>query len=129
MLLSRWTCLLLSTTLISIAARVPVPERLYLSSRQAQALINVTHLSSDTLRYNGYEIDSCGDPSDTKSKANLLLGFLSQMKPKLEQVIADAQQGLRSQHGYAAFFKSNLNIRKVVRTFEELVDAHPIIVY
>ena len=50
------------------------------------------------------------------------------MKPQLERVIADASLGTHSEHGYAAFFKSNSNIRKVVAMFERLVDAAPIIV-
>ena len=50
------------------------------------------------------------------------------MKQQLEHVIADANLGTNSQHGYAAFFKSNRNIGKVVAMFEKFVHAWPIIV-
>ena len=127
-LLSDWSWLLLSTTLGLTAALVPSPDPALLSSRQTEASINITYLDAKTVRYNGYEIHNCGHPGNKHSKTNLLLGFLSQMKPQLERVIADAQKGVRSQHGYAAFFKSNRNIGKVERIFQNLVDANPIIV-
>ena len=79
-------------------------------------------------RYNGYDINDCGDPQSPTSKGNWLLGFLFQMRPHLEQVIADAQLGTRSKHGYAAFFKSATNIRKVTAAYQRLLDAQPIIV-
>ena len=80
------------------------------------------------VRSNGYDLYDCGDPRNITSKANKMLFFLGEMKPQLKKLIADAQQGTRSQHGFAAFFKSDHNIGKVVRTFEPLVEAYPIIV-
>ncbi|KAL8722744.1 MAG: hypothetical protein Q9181_007424, partial [Wetmoreana brouardii] len=50
------------------------------------------------------------------------------MKPHLQGVIDDARRGTRSQHGYAAFFKSNINIRKVITKYQSLVDPDPVIV-
>ena len=90
--------------------------------------VNFTQIGENVYQFNGYDISECGSPHDPKSKAKYILGFLFQMKSQLERVIADARLGTHSEHGYAAFFKSNRNIRKVIAMFERLVDATPIIV-
>lgn len=121
-------CLVLSIILyITATPTVSSPHKL-LSSRQYEASVETTFVDTNTVRYDGYEVNNCGDPGVKTSKASRLLGFLSQMKPYLELVIADAQQGTRSKHGYAAFFKSNVNMRKVVSAYLLLVDASPILV-
>ena len=90
--------------------------------------IAVPAWGANIIRFHGYDIYDCGDPWNISSKANKMIFFLGEMRPQLKKLIADAQQGTRSQHGFAAFFKSDRNIGKVVRTFEALVEAHPIIV-
>lgn len=42
--------------------------------------------------------------------------------------MVDAQQGTHSRHGFAAFFKSNSNIRNVAFAFQPLLDGRPIII-
>ncbi|KAL8880644.1 MAG: hypothetical protein Q9192_007975 [Flavoplaca navasiana] len=61
-------------------------------------------------------------------KLNDILAFFVILKPGLEAVIADARQGLRSQHGYTAFFKSATKIRQVILRYQALVDVNPVIV-
>lgn len=99
-----------------------------LSVRQNTVELNVTRVAPHISRFNGYDIIDCGSPQDPKSKTNLILGFLFQMKPQLERIIADARLGTHSKHGYTAFFKSNRNIGKVIAVFQKLLDAFPIIV-
>ncbi|KAI4098856.1 MAG: hypothetical protein LQ339_006260 [Xanthoria mediterranea] len=86
--------------------------------------INV--IDRDTISWEGWEISGCGTP--TSPKVNDLLGFLFQFKPHVEVVIADARLGLRSPHGYAAFFKTTTSMRKVINKYEILKDASPVIV-
>ena len=88
----------------------------------------VSAWSGKMVRFHGYDLYDCGDPSDITSKANKMLFFLGEMRSQLKKLIADAQKGTRSQHGFAALFKTDRNIGKVVRTFEPLVEAYPIIV-
>ena len=126
LLFSHWPYLLLIPCLT--AALIPNPPRSLLSLRQEEASLDSKLVSDNAFLYNGYHIHNCGNPTNQTSRAYHLLGFLSYMKPQLERIIADARQGRNSKHGYTAFFKTNVNIRKVVHIFESLVDAKPIIV-
>ncbi|KAL9585485.1 MAG: hypothetical protein Q9203_004228 [Teloschistes exilis] len=66
-------------------------------------------------------------PSPT-SEFNNIIRFLYYAKPHLQAVIEDAQQGVESQHGFAAFFKSSTNIRRVTGILQDIVNANPLIV-
>ena len=99
-----------------------------LNNQADETNLTVPAWGAKMIRFNGYDLYDCGDPRDITSKANKMLLFLGNMKPQLKKLIADAQQGTRSQHGFAAFFKTDRNIGKVVRRFQALVDAYPIIV-
>ncbi|KAL8836537.1 MAG: hypothetical protein Q9170_002892 [Blastenia crenularia] len=126
LLISCWSRLMISILLtISAAHLIPAPHS-RLSTRD-EAYVGIEYDYSMNFSANGYEVFGCGDYRDSASKASRVLDFLAHFKPSLEQLIADAQQGTRSQHGFAAFFKSNRNIRKVVSTLRPLVDAYPVI--
>ncbi|KAL8692431.1 MAG: hypothetical protein Q9224_003959, partial [Gallowayella concinna] len=90
--------------------------------------IEIKYLDANTISYNGYSISNCGNVHDKPPEIHALLAFLHRMKPQLERVIKDSQQGTRSLHGYSAFFKSDRNIRKVAAAYQQMVDASPIIV-
>ncbi|KAL9603535.1 MAG: hypothetical protein Q9179_002152 [Wetmoreana sp. 5 TL-2023] len=110
------------------------PSDNVLSSRQVRA--SVEYVDASTFRYNGYEVTGCVNlQSENASvygpearRLSGILSFLQQMKPHLQGVIDDARRGTRSQHGYAAFFKSNFNMRKVIAKYQQLLDASPVIV-
>lgn len=88
--------------------------------------MDIRLIDEATISWEGWEISGCGNP--TSAKVNSLLGFLFQFKPHVEAVIADARLGLRSPHGYAAFFKTITSMRKVKNKYEALKDASPVIV-
>lgn len=127
LLLSSWSYLFFSALLTISAAYVVNPPHNVLSSRQVN--LDIKYVDADTISFNGYHIYDCGSPQAMPPKLNALLGFLFQMKPHLQGVINDARQGTRSQHGYTAFFKSSINMRRVIAAYQRLVDAAPVIVH
>ncbi|KAL8719741.1 MAG: hypothetical protein Q9225_003285 [Loekoesia sp. 1 TL-2023] len=128
LLLSSWSYLFFSALLAISAAYVVNPPRNGLFSRQEQVDLEIQYVNADTISFNGYQISDCGSPQEMPPKLNRLLGFLFQMKPHLEGVINDARLGIRSQHGYKAFFKSSINMRRVVLAYQKVLDAVPVIV-
>ena len=128
LLLFRWLCLLPITTIL--AAVLPPAEESSLIATRDEYLgqVKVSLIDNETLLYNGYEVHKCGDYRDRNSKTTYVVGFLTLMRAELEKLVADAKLGTHSSHGFAAFFKSNRNINKVVRTLEPLIDAHPVLV-
>ncbi|KAL8952140.1 MAG: hypothetical protein Q9222_001917 [Ikaeria aurantiellina] len=89
--------------------------------------MNITVKNENTLAFNGWVISNCGN-FQTSTKVNSLLGFLYQLKPNVEAIIADARLGTRSPHGYASFFKTATSMRKVIAKYQTLVDVAPVIV-
>ena len=81
----------------------------------------------ELIGFNNYNITYCGDPHDATSRASRLMGFLAAMKTQLERLVADAQLGTHSSR-YAAFFKSNRNVQKVIAQLRNLIDGNPVIV-
>ncbi|KAL8785272.1 MAG: hypothetical protein Q9213_003476 [Squamulea squamosa] len=75
-----------------------------------------------------WEIFYCGDPRLPESQVHSLIVLLTRMETHLKELIADAQLGMASPHGYAAFFKSNRNIRKVTAMYQTILDGDPLIV-
>ena len=88
----------------------------------------IMELGPNTFFCEGYTIHNCGRPQDASSKANQVLGFLIELKVTLKHVVIDAQQGIRSRHGFAAFFKSNSNIRHVANALRSVLKGRPIII-
>ena len=128
LLLFRWLCLLPITTVLA-AALAPAEKSSLIATRDENLReVQLSLVDNETVLYNGYEVHKCGDYRDRTSKTTYLVGFLFEMRAELEKLVADAKLGTHSSHGFAAFFKSNRNINKVVRTLEPLVDAHPVLV-
>ncbi|KAI4246944.1 MAG: hypothetical protein L6R42_009743 [Xanthoria sp. 1 TBL-2021] len=125
--LSCWISLLVSTLFTISTAHVINPSRNVLSSRQ-QVQVDIRHVDADTVSFNGWEISGCGTPQNMEPKLNGILSFLFKIKPHLEAVVADAQLGTRSSHGYTAFFKTSANVRKVISKYQALVDVNPVLV-
>ncbi|KAI4192994.1 MAG: hypothetical protein LQ350_008510 [Teloschistes chrysophthalmus] len=114
--------------IIPCAGYVLIPDWKALSSRQDLVTVEIKHLGGDVVSFNGFEIASCGTPEAPTSEFNNIIRFLHYAKPHLQAVIEDAQQGVESQHGFAAFFKSSTNIRRVTGIFQNIVNANPLIV-
>ncbi|KAL8689836.1 MAG: hypothetical protein Q9218_004581 [Villophora microphyllina] len=127
-LLSPGSIVLVAWFLTICSGYVIDPGRMPLTIRNAQVTLNLTILDTQTVNFNGWEISSCGLPQSPTPQLNSMLGFLYQMRPHLEAVINDAHQGVRSPHGYAAFFKTSINARRVISIYQNLVDANPVIV-
>ncbi|KAL8639521.1 MAG: hypothetical protein Q9226_008861 [Calogaya cf. arnoldii] len=91
--------------------------------------MDVKIVGANIVSYNGWVISGCGTSEGLMTpKLNSILGFLFQIKPHIEAVIADAKLGTRSSHGYTAFFKSNTNMRAVINKYQALLDVSPVIV-
>ena len=89
---------------------------------------NTTQIGPITFFYRGYLIHNCGTPHDASSQANQVLRFVFKLQAILQNVIADTQQGTRSRHGFAAFFKSNSNIPNVENALRSVLIGRPIII-
>ncbi|KAL8931075.1 MAG: hypothetical protein Q9208_000178 [Pyrenodesmia sp. 3 TL-2023] len=89
--------------------------------------MDIRTVDANAVSYNGWKISNCRHPQNM-TELNRVLGFLFQLKPNLEAVIADARLGTRSPHGYAVFFKTSTSIRRVVAKFQSMVDVTPVIV-
>ena len=127
-LLILWLSLQLAALLTACTAHVVPLSGVALTSRQQPVKVNLTFVDPDTIRMLGYEFSKCGSVRSFAPKLGNLLTFFFHFKPNLEEIIADAQQGINSKHGFAAFFKSNLNIQKVVNAYRPLLEASPVIV-
>ncbi|KAL8800865.1 MAG: hypothetical protein Q9200_007120, partial [Gallowayella weberi] len=89
--------------------------------------MHINYVDNSTISFKGWEITECVNHPVHGPRLNQLLGFLHQLSPRVEAVIADAQKGARSRHGYTAFFKTAANRRKVIAKYQPLLDAYPII--
>ncbi|KAL8879474.1 MAG: hypothetical protein Q9198_002914 [Flavoplaca austrocitrina] len=126
--LFHFTFLIVASFLAFSTARVTDTSSKVPASSRPPASVHVSQIDVNTIGYNGWEITGCGDPQVMPPELNDILAFLVILKPGLEAVIADARQGLRSPHGYTAFFKSATNIRQVILRYQMLVDVNPVIV-
>ncbi|KAL8768499.1 MAG: hypothetical protein Q9209_005290 [Squamulea sp. 1 TL-2023] len=75
-----------------------------------------------------WEIFYCGDPRKPESQVHNLIVLLTRMESHLKALIADARLGMSSTHGYAPFFKTARNIRRVTAQYQTILDGNPIIV-
>ncbi|KAL8803582.1 MAG: hypothetical protein Q9182_003087 [Xanthomendoza sp. 2 TL-2023] len=89
--------------------------------------MDIKYIDGSTISFKGWHLTGCVNHRVRGPRLNQLLGFLHQLNPHIEAVIADAQKGLRSTHGYTTFFKTAINVRKVVAKYRPLLDASPII--
>ncbi|KAI4242370.1 MAG: hypothetical protein LQ352_007255 [Teloschistes flavicans] len=128
LVLSLWPHVLFAWLIMPCAAYVLSPDWKALSNRQDLVTVEIKHVGGDVVSFNGFEIASCGTPEKPTSQFNNMISFLYYAKPHLQAVIEDAQQGVQSQHGYAAFFKSSTNIRRVTGILQNILDANPLIV-
>ncbi|KAL8886478.1 MAG: hypothetical protein Q9215_005817 [Flavoplaca cf. flavocitrina] len=126
--LSHFIFLFLQSFLGLSTAQVTDTSSKVPASSRPPASVQVRQIDANTIGYNGWEIADCGDIQVMPLELNDILAFLVILKPGLEAVIADARQGLRSPHGYTAFFKSATNIRQVILRYQLLVDVNPVIV-
>ncbi|KAI4192864.1 MAG: hypothetical protein LQ350_008547, partial [Teloschistes chrysophthalmus] len=124
----RWLCLLSAWLSTRCTAYVLDPDWKALSSRQEQVTVEIKHVGDGVVNFNGFEIGSCGTPEAPTSQFNTIVRFLYYAKPHLQAVIDDAQQGVLSPHGYAAFFKSPTNIRRVTGILQNILNGNPLIV-
>ncbi|KAI4139972.1 MAG: hypothetical protein L6R39_006022, partial [Caloplaca ligustica] len=127
LLFSTWSTLFFSSLLTTSIADVAIPLRNPFTSRQ-EVTSGIKIVNANTINYNGYDIADCGNPQAVSLQLYGLLGFLHQLRPHLESIVKDAKRGLRSPHGYAAFFKTNTNMRAVIAKYQQIIDATPVIV-
>ncbi|KAL8682177.1 MAG: hypothetical protein Q9224_006799, partial [Gallowayella concinna] len=115
------------STLLAISTALTInPHYDALSSRQSFAQ-DANYVDGSTIRFRGWDITGCVNDPVQGAKRYRLMNFLALLKPHVEAVIADAQKGTGSAHGYSAFFKTATSVRKVVAKYQPLLDASPII--
>ncbi|KAL9577526.1 MAG: hypothetical protein Q9212_006307 [Teloschistes hypoglaucus] len=124
----QWLCLLFAWVFTTCTGYVLDPDWKALSSRQEPVTVEIQHMNDDAVVFNGFEIAKCGTPDAPTPQFNNIVSFLYFAKLHLQAVIDDAQQGVLSPHGYAAFFKSSTNIRRVTGILQNILRANPLIV-
>ena len=80
---------------------------------------------ADHTNSGNYQIRNC-DAGQTNSKASVLQALLPQIYNNLQAVIADAELGIASTHGFAAFFYRNKNIPYVQSIFKKIAAGSPL---
>lgn len=81
------------------------------------AMYTQTSVADDTVSSGNYLIHLCNS-GQRSSNAAYLQDLLPQIYSNLQAVIADAQLGTASEHGYGAFFKTDDNIQDVIKVYE-----------
>ena len=113
-----WIPLYISALLAISSAQIIKPLRNITSSGE-QVQMNMRYIDRNTVSYNGWTISGCGSIPAMTEELNGVLGFLFQIKPHLEALIADVNLGTRSSHGYTAFFRTSTNIRTVMNKYHQ----------
>ena len=90
---------------------------LFIQPSQAQLLDHTTSGS--------YQIRNC-NAGQINSKASALQALLPQIYNNLQAVIADAELGNSSHHGFASFFYENKNIPYVQGVFKNIAAGDPL---
>ena len=86
------------------------------------ALFVTFQVASSLFDAGNYAIDdSCNTYIDNHSKLSVLTAAITLMQLRIEnKALPDAQQGVASKHGYAAFFKTDENKAKVVEMYRKI---------
>ena len=93
---------------------------LYLSFSASQT---TRHEADDFAESGSYHIIYCNANSSTNSQAAYLQALLPSVWQSIQGLLQDISRGIASQHGYAAFFKTNDNLEFVRQIYQEIVDG------
>ena len=83
--------------------------------------------SPDIISSGNYLIHPC-KAEEPSYNATYLQQLLPQIHTSLQAVIADANLGTASKHGYGAFFETNDNIEEVVRVYQHMVAGSDLLI-